>query len=188
MSDTSNDTIVHRYDDIEEADNVLPRWWLAILYGSTIFGVLYWVAFQVLAAAPYPVEAYKAEKVRIAEAEAERLKAEGPLTPEKLVAMSQNQAIVASGKATFVATCAACHGQNAGGMVGPNLTDKFWIHGGKPEQIVETIRKGWPDKGMPAWGAPLGEDRVRDVAAYVISIKNTEVAGGKSPQGEPEGT
>jgi cytochrome c oxidase cbb3-type subunit 3 len=181
-----SDRIIHEYDGIQEADNDLPRWWLWILYGTIVFAGVYWLGYQALRAAPSPVEAYQAEKLEAARAEAVRLKAEGPLTPEKLVAMSQNAAIVREGRALFVATCASCHGPNAGGLVGPNLTDPYWIHGGSPIAVVTSVRKGWLDKGMPAWGPQLGEDRVREVAAYVMAIRNTNVAGGKPPQGEKE--
>ena len=188
MSEAHDDNIVHEYDGIQEADNVLPRWWLGILYGSIIFAAFYWIGWQVLKAAPSPLLAYQEEKAAAEAADAERLKAQGPFTPEKLVAMSKSPAIVGAGQKTFQSICAACHGQTAGGMVGPNLTDKFWIHGSKPEQIITTIRQGFTEKGMPAWGPQLGEEKVREVAAYVLSIKDSNVAGGKSPQGDPEGS
>jgi cytochrome c oxidase cbb3-type subunit III len=121
-----------------------------------------------------------------ARAEADRLAASGPFTPELLVAMAQNDAILAAGRATYAATCASCHAANGGGQVGPNLTDPYWVHGGGPEQILRSIREGWADKGMPAWGPQLGEEKVREVTAYVISLRGTNVPGGKSPQGDPE--
>lgn len=185
---SKSEDIVHVYDGIEEADNILPRWWLFTLYGAIVFAIFYWFSYQVLHATSSPLESYRIEKAQVARADAERLKNEGPFTPEKLQAMAKNGAILAAGKTTFQATCAACHGQNAGGMVGPNLTDGFWLHGSKPAQIITTIRAGFPDKGMPAWGPQLGEDRVREVAAFVLSLRGTNVAGGKSPQGAPEGS
>jgi len=188
MREAPEERIVHEVDGIREADNVLPRWWLGTLYGTIAFAVFYWIGWQVLHAAPSPLAAYQGEKARMAADEAARLAADGPLTDERLVAMSRNAAIVSAGEKTFLATCAACHGQNGGGTVGPNLTDKYWIHGGRPGDIVTTIRKGWTDKGMPAWGPQLGEDKVREVAAYVLSLKGRNVAGGKAPQGEPEGS
>jgi cytochrome c oxidase cbb3-type subunit 3 len=190
MSDSmTDDKVVHIYDDdIQEADNDLPRWWLGIFYGSMIFAAIYWVAYEVLKFMPEPIDSYRIERAEAARAEEARLKAEGPLTDEKLLAYVKDDAMLAAGKITFIQTCASCHGQNAGGMVGPNLTDKFWIHGGKPVQIIETVRKGWPEKGMPTWGPMLGEKKIREVTAYVLSIRNTNVAGGKTPQGDPEGS
>ncbi len=174
------------HDGIRELDNVLPRWWLQILWGSVIFAFGYWMYYQVFQTGELPVDTYKREKLAAAQAEALRLKADGELTPDRLVAMSKNLAIIGAGKATFTATCAPCHRVDAGGQVGPNLTDEFWLHGGKPLQIVATIREGFLPKGMPAWGPQLGESRVREVAAYVLSLRNSHVPGGKAPQGDRE--
>lgn len=181
-----DERIVHVYDDIQEADNRLPRWWLYTLYGAIVFAAAYWLYYQSYGTAPSSFARYEAEKIERARGEAARLAAEGPLTPERLVAMSKNAAILASGKETFVATCASCHLASGGGQVGPNLTDTSWIHGGGPEQILISVRAGYLDKGMPAWGPQLGEAKVRDVVAYVISLKGTNVPGGKAPQGVPE--
>ncbi len=58
-------------------------------------------------------------------------------------------------------TCAACHGQRGEGIIGPNLTDNHWIYGGKPADLIKAAIEGFPAKGMPAWGAIIGHDRVR---------------------------
>jgi cytochrome c oxidase cbb3-type subunit 3 len=182
----NDDKVVHEYDDIKECDNRLPRWWLYILYGTTIFAVGYWFRYEVYGTGDSPLVSYQHEKAAIAQEEAERLKAAGELTPERLVAMSHNAAILTSGKTTFTQICSACHRADGGGQVGPNLTDEFWLGSSAPEQILKTIRGGRVEKGMPAWGPQLGEAKVRDVAAYVLSIRNTHVAGGKAPQGQKE--
>jgi cytochrome c oxidase cbb3-type subunit III len=182
----STEKIVHEVDGIQEADNELPRWWLYTLFGAMVFAAGYWLYYEEFKTGASPVQAFQAEKLEKAKAEATRLNAEGPMTPEKLVAMSKNMAIVSSGKALYSATCASCHAATGGGQVGPNLTDPYWVHGGKPEQILASVRQGWVEKGMPAWGPQLGEQKVREVAAYVISLKGTNVPGGKPPQGEVE--
>jgi cytochrome c oxidase cbb3-type subunit 3 len=175
-----------RHDGIHELDNVLPNWWLQILWGSVLFAFGYWCYYHVFGTGESPVQAYQREKLAAAQIEAAKLAAEGELTAERLDTMAHNLAIVGAGKATFVATCASCHRADGGGQVGPNLTDEYWLHGGKPLQIVATIRDGFLPKGMPAWGPQLGESKVREVAAYVISLRNSHVAGGKAPQGEKE--
>ncbi len=182
----TEDQIVHEYDGILEADNRLPRWWLYTLYGAIVFAGAYWLYYEAYGTGATPAQAYQAEKLERARVEAARLAAEGPMTPEKLVAMSRNAAILASGREVFTATCASCHLVTGGGQVGPNLTDGHWIHGGQPEKILATIRDGFLDKGMPAWGPQLGQEKVRDVTAYVLSIKGTNVPGGKEPQGTLE--
>jgi cytochrome c oxidase cbb3-type subunit 3 len=181
----SSEKIVHEVDGIQEADNVLPRWWLGILWGTLIFAAGYWIWYQALGAGKSQLEQYKEDKLAAAKLEAEKLAADGPFNEEKLVTMSKNLAVVGQGRTTFTTVCATCHAVNASGNVGPNLTDKYWLHGGKPQQIIATIRGGVVDKGMPAWLPQLGEQKVREVAAYVLSIKNTEVPG-KAPQGVVE--
>ncbi len=174
------------HDGIEELDNVLPRWWVQILWGTVIFAACYWLWFHVFKAGELPVDVYRREKLAAAKAEDERLKAEGELTADKLVQMAATATVISEGKTIFTSTCAPCHRADGGGQVGPNLTDEYWLHGGKPLQIVATIREGFLPKGMPAWGPQLGEKRVREVAAYVLTLRNTHVAGGKAPQGDKE--
>ena len=107
-----------------------------------------------------------------------------PVTGEALVDMAKDGALVADGAASFASTCMACHGLKGGGNVGPNLTDEYWLHGGSPEQIYLSVHDGYAQKGMPAWGAQLGDKRVETVAAYVLTLRNSHAPGGKPPQGD----
>jgi cytochrome c oxidase cbb3-type subunit 3 len=68
-------------------------------------------------------------------------------------------------------------------VVGPNLTDPFWLHGGAPEGILASVTHGYPDKGMPAWKNVLGAEKVRLATAYVVSLKGRNAANPKPPQG-----
>lgn len=174
-------TVVHVYDDIEEEDNHLPNWWLGILFGAIVFAFGYWFVFEVTKASPNPLEAYRAET-----AAAEKRRAEAsPVSDEPLVVLAKDAATVAEGRTTFVSTCAPCHGAQGQGIVGPNLTDGYWLHGGKPLDIHKSITNGYPEKGMRAWGPVLGPSRVRSVAAFVLSIRGQNLPG-RPPQGTPE--
>jgi cytochrome c oxidase cbb3-type subunit III len=168
--------IVHEYDGIEEADNELPMWWIAIFVGTIFFGAAYWLVYQSFHAAPSPAE-------ELAAAEAQARKRAGVIGDEDLIAASKDQAAVAAGKAAFTTNCVACHGDKGEGKIGPNLTDVFWIHGGAPKDIMATIKDGIPAKGMPTWGPVLGAGTVKNVVAYLLTLRNTNVAG-KEPQGE----
>ena len=174
------DGIVAVYDGIEEMDNHLPRWWLAIFFGSIVFAFGYWFLFETTGLALNPGEVFAQE---MAEIEKTRAKS-GQVTDTGLLALAKDGEVVTSGQATFKTMCAACHGQKGEGLVGPNLTDKFWIHGSAPTNIYKMIDVGVPTKGMPAWGPMLGATRVREVTAYLLTLKNTNVPG-KPPQGEP---
>jgi cytochrome c oxidase cbb3-type subunit 3 len=177
---------IHEYDGIIEQDNQLPRWWLYSLYATIVFSVGYWLHFQTFQSGTNPGDAYQEEMAKIAAAEAQKLKTQGAVTNQSLLTMSKDEHTVKQGREVFASTCVACHGPNGGGIIGPNLTDDTWIHGGAPEKIYATVKDGFLPKGMPAWGPQLGEERVRAVTAYVLTLKNTNVAGGKAPQGEKE--
>ena len=187
-SGTVHDQVIHVYDngDVKEYDNDLPRWWLYSLYGTVVFALIYWFSFQVFHTQESPGEAYHREMQAQYAADAARAKAAGAITGDVLASLVKDDKTVAAGKVTFTSTCAPCHAATGGGGIGPNLTDEFWIHGGKPVEIYHTISEGAATKGMPAWGPQLGVDRVAAVAAYVLSLKDTNVAGGKAPQGDRE--
>jgi cytochrome c oxidase cbb3-type subunit III len=176
--------VIHEVDGIEEYDNKLPNWWLYTLYGSIIFAAGYWFHYQTSGFGDLPHAEYQLEMDKAAAIEAARIKAAGVMTPEALFALSKDKGTVEQGKAVFAATCVACHRVDGGGVVGPNLTDDFWLHGAAPDKVFKTISVGVPDKGMPAWGPQLGPDRTQAVTAYVISLRGTNVANGKAPQGD----
>jgi cytochrome c oxidase cbb3-type subunit 3 len=171
--------IVHVYDGIEEADNALPIWWIVVFIGSVVFATSYWLMVEEFHMAPTPAEA-------LAIAQAERSKLTGQVSDAELESAAQSASLVAAGKAAFMTNCVACHGAKAEGNIGPNLTDPNWLHGGAPAQIFATIRDGVPAKGMPSWGPVLGQDAVKTLAAYVLTMRNTNVPG-KPPQGDPYG-
>ena len=174
--------VIHEVDGIQEYDNKLPNWWLYILYGSVVFGFGYWFTYQIGGFAELPKAAYDSEQDRIAAAAPS--KTGGAATPESLMALSRDRGTLARGKQIFAQTCVACHRADGGGIVGPNLTDEFWIHGGAPEKVYKIVSEGVPDKGMVAWGPQLGADRVQAVSALVICLRNTNIPGGMAPQGE----
>ena len=173
----------HTYDGIEEFDNRLPNWWLFILYGSIVFALGYWLAFHTLGVARLPQESYTIEMQEAAEAQLAAM-AEGGLTDESLLLMSTLPERVEAGRQIFAKNCVACHLESGQGLVGPNLTDRYWIHGDRPLDIHRIVTDGVPSKGMAAWGRQLGPTRVQNVVAYVLAeIQNSEVPG-KEPEGE----
>lgn len=171
--------IIHEYDGIEEADNRLPNWWLATFYGSIVFAAAYFFYYHVYEMAPPTSEEYATELASRASEEA------AAVDEPTLLAAAQDAAIVAQGREVFATNCVACHGEQAQGVIGPNLTDDRWIHGGSPLEIHATVRNGVQIEGrqMPAWGPVLGARPVQAVVAYVLSIRDTNVAG-RAPEGE----
>jgi cytochrome c oxidase cbb3-type subunit 3 len=175
----------HVYDGIVEHDNKLPLWWQLTLYGAIVFAMVYWFGRR-LSVIPSPDQAYALEVAIQRAADAEAARKRGTIDDAVLATLGRDPATVAQGKAIFTATCAACHRADAGGNIGPNLTDAYWIHGSKPTNIFHSVHDGVPAKGMPTWGPQLGEERVETVVAYVLSIRDTNVPDGKPPQGVRE--
>lgn len=171
--------VIHVFDGIEEQDNRLPNWWLGILFSTMLFAFGYWMDYEVAHAAPDSHAEYEQE---VAE-QARRAAAMKPLTDDTLAGLAKDPTTVNAGHAVFTSTCASCHGAQAQGLIGPNLTDAYWLHGGKPMDVHNTISDGSVAKGMPSWGKVLGPERIRQVTAYVLSLKGTNVPG-KAPQGE----
>jgi cytochrome c oxidase cbb3-type subunit III len=169
----------HEYDGIREADSELPRWWLLTLLGSVAFAGLYWFYYQTSGIGVVGKAALAEESAVYAAREAERLRSSGVSTgPEALATLSKDPVTLERGKRIFQETCAVCHKEDGSGNIGPNLTDRYWLHGGGNTEIWTTIKDGVKDKG-----AQLGGERTQAVAAYVISMRNKDLKG-KDPQGE----
>jgi len=179
------DRVIHEVDGIQEYDNKLPNWWLYTLYGAIAFGVVYWYHFHSGGFGSTPLAKYEEEKNRELAAQASQIKV-GEATPESLATLTKDPNAIALGKQVFASTCAACHRNDGGGMVGPNLTDEFWLHGSAPDKIYKTVATGVPDKGMPAWLPQLGALKTQAVTAYVMTLRGSNAPGGKAPQGERE--
>ena len=58
------------------------------------------------------------------------------------------------------------------------------MRGGAPTDIYAVVTNGIPEKGMTPWGAILGEEGVSQVTAYVLTMRNTNLEGGKPVEEE----
>jgi cytochrome c oxidase cbb3-type subunit 3 len=182
---TDENVLEHNYDGIQEYDNPLPKWWVWLFYITIAYSVLYWFNVPGIGIGKGRVAAYEADLAK-ARAQQEALAAQNPLTHETdatLMAAMHDPATLAAGKALFTGTCFTCHAADGGGGIGPNLTDAYWIHGGTPTEILKTINAGVLDKGMPAWGQTLKPEQVRAAAVYVLTLRGTQPAKPKDPQG-----
>ncbi len=173
----------HDYDGIKELDNALPPWWKYGFYITIFVALFYILKFEVWHTGMNPTEEYTTE---MAEAKIETdayLASMKENVDEKTVVMLDATGI-ASGKTLYTKTCVACHSPNGAGGVGPNLTDNYSIHGASIQDIFKTIKYGWPDKGMQAWQSNFSPVEMQQLASYVKSLVNTNVADGKAPQGD----
>ncbi|MGE3759239.1 MAG: cbb3-type cytochrome c oxidase N-terminal domain-containing protein [Pseudobdellovibrionaceae bacterium] len=185
MSDSENkqnrDPLLtdHEYDGIQELDNSLPDWWLAIFLATIAFSFLYILHYESGAGLT------NAQELQVAMDHLKSLKKEGPFFSEDQLNAKFTADFSERGHAVFESKCASCHGGRGEGLIGPNLTDLHWLHGqGTKSDILKIISSGAPEKGMPAWSEMISEDELLSVSSYVSSIKGTHVSGGKPPQGQ----
>lgn len=176
---------VHEYDGILEHDNRLPRWWLLTLFGAMVFAGVYWMYFHTLDIGTGLRATYEADWKEVDDARKAK-EASMPTSDAALLSRAQDAAAVARGKEVFTTVCAACHGQQGEGLVGPNLTDNAWIHGGAPSKIYTSVAEGVLAKAMPAWKEQLGPEKTRDVVAFVLTLKGKNLAGPRPAEGAPE--
>ncbi|AHY43317.1 cytochrome-c oxidase, cbb3-type subunit III [Stutzerimonas decontaminans] len=185
--DSTEETVGHSYDGIEEYDNPLPRWWFMLFVGTVIFALGYLVLYPGLGNWKGILPGYEGGWTQVKEWQREMDKADeqyGPLyakyaaMPVEEVAKDP-QALKMGGR-LFASNCSVCHGSDAKGAYGfPNLTDDDWLWGGEPETIKTTILHG-RQAAMPAWKDVIGEEGIRNVAGYVRSLSGRDTPEGIS--------
>jgi cytochrome c oxidase cbb3-type subunit 3 len=173
----------HEYDGIRELDNNLPRWWVWLFYITIIFAAFYLVYYHVvrvgdLQAAEYTREMRAGEQIKntaMGKFEASIV----TLQP------SSDTAVLEDGRQVYVKLCAPCHRADGGGLVGPNLTDDYWIHGSNYCDTVKVIWDGVPAKGMITWKTVLKPEQIQGVASYIYTLRGAKLAtAGKLPENQ----
>lgn len=178
----------HAYDGIRELDNRVPPWFNFLFYGTILFSIIYLVQYHVIGSGNVQQDEYLAE-VREANLQKEILLKTGALLDENSVKFVKDAGSLSNGKDIFLKNCASCHANDGGGLVGPNLTDKYWINGGGIQNVFKTIKYGVPAKGMISWQTQLNPTQMQEVASYILTLEGTEPAAPKAPEGniwEPE--
>jgi cytochrome c oxidase cbb3-type subunit 3 len=181
----------HDYDGIHEYDNPMPSWWKGMFVVTVIWSGIY-CGGQLLGYIP----TYEGD-LHVAQGELEQLRlaaaaARPPLHIDEamLLAAAKDDAKLSEGAMVYASTCASCHGDQGQGLIGPNLTDKYWIYGGEPMKILHTIQKGTPN-GMPPWEAIVTPEQTVALVGHIQKLQGTNPPNPKEPQGElyePAGT
>ena len=173
----------HDFDGIKELDSKIPPWfaWLFIL--TIIFAAYYMIDYHIVGSGQVMAEEYNAE-VQAASLEREALIKSGAFVNEETVTLMTDDSALDAGKTIFQNNCVACHAADGGGIVGPNLTDDYWIHGGGIKNVFKVIKYGVVEKGMIAWQTQLNPNQMQEVASYVWSLQGTTPANPKQPEGE----
>jgi cytochrome c oxidase cbb3-type subunit 3 len=175
----------HDYDGIQEQDNPAPPWLTRTFVGCIVFAAAYFTWFHIVNKGETPQQ-----KFDVAWSEYQAMRKEAARTEvvavdeNTLAAAAKDPEVLAAGKQVFAEKCVGCHTDNGRGLVGPNLTDDYQIHGHTRVDLYTTINQGVLDKGMPAWGEQLSQHDVFAAAAFVSTLRGTNVPGGKAPQGD----
>jgi len=168
------ETMGHTWDeDLQEYNNPLPGWWLNMFVITLVFGLVYLLLFPGLGSFAGVLGWTQLDQLERENQQAKNIY--GPVfaryASTDIKDLAKDPVAMRTGERLFANYCAVCHGSDARGAIGfPNLRDGDWLWGGKPEQIKESIAKG---RGgvMPGWQAALGgEEGVRDVTEYVLSL------------------
>jgi len=174
----------HDYDGIKELDNTLPPWWVYLFYGCIVFAAVYLVRYEVMGGDNQEME-LKKEMAQAKIDVAEYMKTAPDQMDETKVVLLTDAPSLAEGKAIFTTNCIPCHRADAGGNIGPNLTDDHWILGGGIKNVFHTVTNGGRDgKGMIAWKVSLKPTEIQKVASYVLSLQGSNPKDPKAPDGE----
>jgi len=172
----------HEADGIRELDNNLPRWWVWLFNLTIAFAVVYLVYYHVIRdgkimAAEYAREMEAGEKIKAAAL----ARFEGELASLQPLA---EPGVLEAGLKTYKTLCAPCHRDDGGGLVGPNLTDDYWIHGSNFVDSLKVIWNGVPEKGMITWKGVLQPREIHNVASYIFTLRGTQPPNPKPPENQ----
>ena len=174
----------HDYDGIKELDNNLPPWWKYGFYLTIIVGVIYLFNFHVLGLGDLQGTEYEKEMAQAKLDVDAFMKTSANNVDENTVKLMTDASDLAAGKEVFIASCVACHGKGGEGTVGPNLTDDYWLHAGGVQDIFKSIKYGWVEKGMKSWKEDLSPMQISQVTSFIKSLRGTNPANPKAPQGD----
>jgi len=187
VSGSQAETTGHSWDeDLVEYNNPLPRWWIWLFYITILFALSYLILYPGLGtyAGAYHWTSKKQYDEEVARANALSAPMFAKYAKTGLKQLAAEPEAMALGQKLFLNNCSQCHSSDArGGRGFPNLTDAVWIYGGKPETIEETITNG-REAVMPAWGTVLGDEGVKDVANYVMSLDGLHFDAARAARGK----
>ncbi len=176
----------HEYDGIRELDNKLPRWWVYLFYATIIFAIVYMLGYHVTKWWPLQDEEYKNEMAVLADIR--KANPEPAFDLDAIVPLTA-AADLAAGQETFKKICSVCHGQKGEGLVGPNFTDQYWIHGDSTNNTIsiknlfQIVTNGVIEKGMIPYKDQLSPVQIQQVLSYILTLQGTNPPNPKAPQG-----
>jgi len=205
----------HEFDGIEELNNPLPKWWSTFflitivwgfgyllmypgVFGSNWNGLFGWTSSNqdVVNMTDSKAQADNAKSNGLIVQYDMEVKAAderfGPIfdafAARSIEDLASDKEALKVGQRLFLQNCSQCHGSDAKGTTGfPDLADKDWLFGGSPAEIKHSIMAGRKAQGMIAWETMLGgEQGVKNVAAFVLSLSGREVDANAAEAGKAQ--
>ncbi|GJM18160.1 MAG: cytochrome CBB3 [Phycisphaeraceae bacterium] len=172
----------HCYDGIQEYDNPIPGWWHAIFYLCVLFSVCYAVFVHMSPLWPTREQRYVTAETRALDAQFAEIR-QYPMGEEKVLRIMGQQKWIEMGASVFEGNCVLCHKADGSGDIGVNMTDEYYKNVTDLDGVIEVITNGAADGAMPSHKTILNENEIALVAAYVASLRGTNLPG-KEPEGE----
>ncbi len=172
----------HEYDGIKEYDNPTPGWWNLVFFASFVFSIWYFLYYHASTISTSVAQGYEND---VTDDLKRRFSTIGDLKPDEptLLKYMANAEWKAVGASVFKTNCVSCHGPDAAGQIGPNLTDDHWKNVQQLADIPKVIANGAAAGAMPAWKTRLHPNEVVLVAAYVASLRGKNLPGPRGPEG-----
>lgn len=171
----------HVHDGIVEYDNDPPLWLTATFFISMVWGIGYLLWMHLSVSSKLGPDRLQADLAALAELRAS--KDTGPLDEAAMRALSTVPERIARGEALYAANeCATCHGVDGtsdANRSGPNLRDRWWMHGSTMEDIANIIREGANNNAMPAQGRKLSNQDIANLTIYLVSLARQGERSGK---------
>lgn len=185
IEDEQSIMLDHDFDGIKELNNKIPPWYMIIWYGTWVFTVIYFLMYFILFDGDTDYQTYEYnEEVRMASVAQQTATAGMTIIDENTVTVLEDATSLANGEKTYLKHCAACHLSKGEGLVGPNFTDDYWIHGNKINDLYKIIKNGVPAKGMISWQSQLDPVTMQEVASYVLTLRGTNPPNQKAAEGD----
>ncbi len=182
-SDERDVVLDHEYDGIKEYDNPTPGWWNFIFFATVAFSYWYFLYYHTSTVSTSVAQTYEND---VSDDLKKRFSTIGDLEPDEttLVKYMNDAEWSAVGASVFKTNCVSCHGPEAAGQIGPNLTDDHWKDVRQLVDVAHVISNGAAAGAMPAWKTRLHPNEVVLVAAYVASLRGKNLPGPRGAEGE----
>jgi cytochrome c oxidase cbb3-type subunit 3 len=181
-AETEENLTGHAYDGIQEYDNPLPGWWTWLFIASIVFAAVYFAVSLIAGPQMSPHGVYDRDKAE----DLKRQMAGGVLAADAktLILLSKDPETLGKGTAIFATNCIACHKTDGSGLIGPNLTDDYYLNVEKISDIPDVVSKGRKNGAMPAWGNRLSSNEVIQVSAFVASLRGKNLPSIRPAEGK----